>query len=325
MTITGYIRDIQPNQPRPTLELYFDAKDRSALPRGERGAIVLHIQGVRWHATMNSTNINNLPYVHTWLTRDDETRCACTEELLRLELAEKAELEFELKDANNFHLMRIADKGKWRPGNSPHERTARKGKLKARSCSTSPPALRTSSTTSTAAFPFGDRNEIVRLAALYWDLITASEAIEERAFEQELPTVRKSGFLTKPLFVRLARWKSVRQTSNYEANDDAMVRVATARAFAATDARAALSALMQLRGVLLRTASAILHWMHPDLYTILDFRVVGALGKPEPSSYDDIDFYLSVSEEIKSLARRHSLDLRTVDRALWSWHRSQSR
>jgi hypothetical protein len=82
---------------------------------------------------------------------------------------------------------------------------------------------------------------------------------------------------------------------------------------------------MQLRGVALRTASAILHWMRPDRYPILDFRVVGALGKPEPSSYEDVDFYLKIAEEVKSLAQRHALDLRTIDRALWAWHKLQSR
>src|SRR5439155_17403220 len=142
---------------------------------------------------------------------------------------------------------------------------------------------------------------------------------EERAFEQELPHARKQGFLTKSLFVRLACWKSRRPKAKYESNDEATIRAATARAFKATDDASALSALMQLKGVALRTASAILHWMRPDLYTILDFRVVNALRKPEPSSYEDVDFYVTIAKEVKSLAQRHALDLRTIDRALWAW------
>ena len=65
--------------------------------------------------------------------------------------------------------------------------------------------------------------------------------------------------------------------------------------------------------------------MRPDLYPILDSRVVGALGRPEPSTYEEVDFYLKVSNEIRSLAQRHGLDLRTMDRALWAWQKSQSR
>jgi hypothetical protein len=298
-----------------------------ALPRGDHEAIVLDLEGVHWHATMNSANSNNPPYVHNSLTRDGGTKCACTEVFLKLGLAEKAKLELELKDHNHFRLVRIADKGKWRPGNEPHERVARTGVVSnLRSLSPVFPAQQAPSGTDTTSFPFGDCNEILRLADHYWNLISATDAAEERAFEQELPIARQQGFLTKSLFVRLARWKSVRQTPNYESNDEAAVRAATARAFKAKDdARTALSALMQLRGVALRTASAILHWMHPDLYPILDFRVVGALGKPEPSSYEDIDFYLTIAQEVKALAQHHALDLRTIDRALWAWQKSQSR
>ena len=65
--------------------------------------------------------------------------------------------------------------------------------------------------------------------------------------------------------------------------------------------------------------------MRPDLYPILDFRVVGALGKPEPASYEDIGFYLRIAKEIRVLAGRHGLDLRTMDRALWAWQKLQAR
>jgi hypothetical protein len=65
MPITGYVRDIEPNQPHPRLELYFDTKQRSVLPRGNREAIVLDLHRVRWNGTMNSNNKTNKPYVQT--------------------------------------------------------------------------------------------------------------------------------------------------------------------------------------------------------------------------------------------------------------------
>jgi hypothetical protein len=145
MKIRGYLLDIQPRQARPTLALYFDAKHRSALPRGEREAIVLDIEEVRWHTTVNSTNGNNAPYVHNRLTRDDGTSRACTEVFMELGLGEKAQLEFELKDSNNFVLMRVTDKGKWRPGNAPQERFARVGIL--------PPLLFPSEDPTAGSFP----------------------------------------------------------------------------------------------------------------------------------------------------------------------------
>jgi hypothetical protein len=322
MVIQGYLHDIQPRQVRPTLELYFDAKHRSLLARGERVPIVLELAGTWYGGTMNSANVNNPPYVHTNLTLGDGTRRSCTEVFLILGLAEKAHLEFELTSANDLRLTRTIDKGRWRSGNAPHERVA--GTSASNACFRKASLQRVSSKTGTS-FPFNDRDEILRLADLYWNLISDGEAAEERAFEEEMQAARKSGFLTKSLFVRLGRWKSVRQTPNYEANDEANVCAATARAFAATDSRTALSALMRLHGVALRTASALLHWMIPDRYPVLDFRVVGALGRPEPSSYEDVGFYLNIAAEIKLLAQRHELDLRTMDRALWAWQKLQSR
>ena len=103
--IQGFLRDLQPKQARPTLELYFDAKDRSSFPRGDRVPIVLELGGTCLSGTMNSANSNNPPYVHTNLTLGDGTRRSCTEVFLGLGLAEKARLEFELANPNLGMLL----------------------------------------------------------------------------------------------------------------------------------------------------------------------------------------------------------------------------
>jgi hypothetical protein len=125
MLIQGYLRDIQPRQPRPTLELYFGAKDRSSLPHGERVPIVLELGGSRWSGTVNSANSTNPPYVHTNLTLGDGTRRSSTEVFLESGLIEGARLEFDLANTNNLRLTRIVDKGKWRHGNASGERVSR--------------------------------------------------------------------------------------------------------------------------------------------------------------------------------------------------------
>ena len=174
---------------------------------------------------------------------------------------------------------------------------------------------------SSAPFPFKDRKAILRLADLYWNEISATEAAEERRFEQDFAEARSSGYLSKGLFLRVARWKSPRQTPNHERNSDASIRGATSEALKAIDDSAALSALMRLSGVALRTASAILHWLRPDRFPILDFRVVAALGEPEPKSFESFELYGRIAERVHALARQHQLDLRTIDRALWTWDR----
>ena len=59
---------------------------------------------------------------------------------------------------------------------------------------------------------------------------------------------------------------------------------------------------MRLNGVALRTASAILQWMRPDRFAILDVRVVAALGWPEPASWDDFNYYSRVATRVRDLA-----------------------
>jgi hypothetical protein len=129
MVIRGQLRDIQPNQARPTLELYFGPKERSSLPRGECVPIVLELGGSRWSGTMNSANSTNPPYVHTNLTLGDGTRRSCTEVFLELGLVESARLEFELSNTDDLRLTRTLDKGRWRTGNAPGDRVRRMARI----------------------------------------------------------------------------------------------------------------------------------------------------------------------------------------------------
>ena len=178
---------------------------------------------------------------------------------------------------------------------------------------------------SLAALTFlNDRNKIVALAEDYWTVIADIDAKAERAFENDFREARSRGYLPKDLFVRVARWKSVRNTRKYALNAEADIRTATAAAFQAADDAAAISALVQLQGVALRTASAILHSMRPERFPILDYRVLAALGEAAPKSYDDIRLYIRIADQIRELALHHSLDLRTIDRALWTWDKRRS-
>ena len=176
-----------------------------------------------------------------------------------------------------------------------------------------------------AAFPFlNDRNKIVLFAEDYWNEITECDAKEERAFDKAFREARDLGYLPKDLFVRVGRWKSKRNTKRYESNSEADVRAATAAAFQASNDAAAIGALVQLHGVALRTASAILHWMRPERFPILDYRVMAALGETAPKSYENIRLYTRIADQIRELASRHSLELRRIDRALWVWDKRRS-
>jgi hypothetical protein len=159
-------------------------------------------------------------------------------------------------------------------------------------------------------------------------LITAKELEAEKHLEAVMPEVRQKGYLDREVFLRLARWKSPRPRRFYESNTSAKVRASTGQAFQASSVAKAAGTLslppQKLAGVALRTATAILHWMRPNEFPILDVRIVRALGEPQPSSWENVDFYASIAEKCRAHSRRLRIDLRTLDRAMWAWDKQYS-
>lgn len=318
MQIIGTVRDIQPNAPKPRLELAFPRADSGRLSSGQKVPVTILIGDVSWRGTMRNDGSRDA-YLHTRLQTDVGQRATCTEILTGLGIGHNARLWFEVIMPDALRLDEIIQSGELPTG-----RTASGRREHPTPPILSAPRQRktvqaTGGLAPKSTFPFGDCAEVRRLAETYWDLITPIEAAEERQFEHEFNVARKRGYLSRDLFVRAGRWKSVRQTPNYESNLEETVRAASAKAFAAGDDATALVAMMRLRGVALRTASAILQWMRPDQFPILDVRVVSALGWPEPGSWEDLSFYSRVSARVRELARECAVDLRTMDRALWAW------
>jgi len=174
-------------------------------------------------------------------------------------------------------------------------------------------------------FPFEDRDAILMLEQRYWQLSSPAERKREEQLARLMVKARRDRVLSKGLFLVVVRWKSRRPTRHYRKNTGADVRAAMRAAFAAASEADAVHALTALHGVGLRTATALLHWMRPNEFPILDFRIVDALGTSEPHLWDSVDFYLIVAVAVRELAARHGLNLRQVDRALWAWQKLESR
>jgi hypothetical protein len=64
------------------------------------------------------------------------------------------------------------------------------------------------------------------------------------------------------------------------------------------------------------TASTLLQFAFPTRYPILDVRALGSLGVRGRSTYP-ISFWLRYLEACRALARDISIDIRTLDKALW--------
>jgi len=174
------------------------------------------------------------------------------------------------------------------------------------------------------SFPFEDRDAIDAFEERYWALCKPEEVAAETAIKGAAQKARHAGFLSRDVFLMIARWKSKRPTRHYVKNSEADVREASRLAFLAGTEAEAIHALTDLHGVGLRTATALLHWMRPEEFPILDFRVVGALGEPEPSSWEDVDYYSRIAVRVRDLAAKHAVSLRCLDRALWAWQKLES-
>ena len=91
---------------------------------------------------------------------------------------------------------------------------------------------------------------------------------------------------------------------------------ATGRALAVVDETARMSALLELVGVGVPTASTLLCFAFPDRYPILDVRALESLGVMPRSQYP-LSFWLGYLEACRELAARCGVSLRTLDKALW--------
>jgi hypothetical protein len=136
--------------------------------------------------------------------------------------------------------------------------------------------------------------------------------------------VRARGHYTRAEFIEVCGWKTVRSRRRVAANSEAAVVKATARALSAVDEEARMSALLELAGVGVPTASTLLYFVFPDDYPILDVRALESLGVAGRSVYT-VGFWLAYLSTCRTLARRAGVSIRTLDKALWQFSKERSR
>jgi hypothetical protein len=132
-------------------------------------------------------------------------------------------------------------------------------------------------------------------------------------------SARARGYLSKPEFLAIARWKTPRSASRCAQNEPNFVEEVTRLSLAAgSSPRLRIECLNLLSGVKWPTASVILHFCHQEVYPIVDFRALWSLRCDVPSSYD-YSFWERYVAFARGLCAKVGLDIRTVDRALWHY------
>jgi hypothetical protein len=141
----------------------------------------------------------------------------------------------------------------------------------------------------------------------------------------------RRGYLTASELEAACRWKSPRAIHHVRANTPRRIRAATAAAFGARREDARLQALLQLRGVSVPTASAVLMLANPRSYGVIDIRVWqllharGVVTRNAPGVGLGPGHWREFLGVIRYFARTLRLRARDVERALFDAHRARQK
>jgi hypothetical protein len=142
---------------------------------------------------------------------------------------------------------------------------------------------------------------------------------------------RRRGFVSRGEFLAMCRWKSPRAQRHYLRNGAARIREASRRALAARSERRRIEHLLELDGVSVPVASAILTLLDPRRYGVLDIRawqmlyaVRGVDANPAGRGFT-VAQWLRYLETLREHARRLRASARAVEFTLFLCHRKRQR
>jgi hypothetical protein len=172
-----------------------------------------------------------------------------------------------------------------------------------------------------------EEGDLQQLAEEYWQTSAEKDRELEKAAFEAGDAVRNGEHKLANLEA-IVRWKSERTVHYLIRNSDEEIsRALAVAASPESSTESAMRALLELHGVDIPVASAILTAIFPERYTVLDFRALEALGYARR----DVRFYEEYVAFCKRLAESNVVtpqselpaptSLRTLERALWEWSR----
>ena len=146
--------------------------------------------------------------------------------------------------------------------------------------------------------------------------------IEDYLFNTIGPRIREQGFIEFDDFYQICMWKSARQKQNYLKNKDT-VKDISRKAFAEKDESLKMWLLLELNGVGIPTASAILTIVFPNKYAVIDIRCIQMLNKIDIKILETITInrWLEYLNIMRELAHENNLTPLQIDQVLFSMHR----
>lgn len=135
---------------------------------------------------------------------------------------------------------------------------------------------------------------------------------------------RKRGCLTFDDFYKICMWKSVRQKPNYLKNKDTVEKI-TKNAFTEKNETKKINKLCNLRGIGIKTASAILTVVFPKRYAVMDERCLDILKMYgfKISKYSSVKTWLNYLDIMRKVAKENGISPRELDMAFFAMHKEQ--
>ena len=165
------------------------------------------------------------------------------------------------------------------------------------------------------------------LELLVRDNLSLVEDEGTTALSRKLQLAKRRGYLTRGELETVCRWKSARAIRYIRANSHHRVRAATRAALATRSEAARLLALLELQGVSVPMASALLTLVDPRRYGVIDIRVwqilhaVGAVSENRRGVGFSLDQWLQFLAVLRRLSSKLGVTARDVERTLFDVHK----
>lgn len=175
------------------------------------------------------------------------------------------------------------------------------------------------------------RGFMKRLESLVQKHLSVEEDGDTVVLSRRLQAARRRGYLTPLELEAVCRWKSARAIRRIRENTYHRVRAATGAALASRNEQRRLEALLQLSGVGIPMASALLTLVEPNKYGVIDIRVWQLLytlrmvrGNPKGTQFRPSHWnqFLAI---LRRLASRLGVGARDIERTLFDVHQARQR
>jgi len=156
-----------------------------------------------------------------------------------------------------------------------------------------------------------------------WQASYDSEAHDEIEYRHLADCLRKEiaeGRINFETIVRAVEWKTARIKGKMDFGRPDKYCSTVKLAYDTDDQRRKLRLLISLDGWGVPMASTMLHFLHPDSFPIIDYRVLEVLRTENGfvASRDTEKGYWLYYEEIHRIMKVTGLAIREIDRALWA-------